>query len=122
VLLTNSAQDNEDLARHVLAPSLPLVATVRRAEIIVPRDVLAQYVGTYRVTPQFALAIAMGDNGLTLQATGQPQFPMFAESRDKFFLKVVDAQLEFSRDSTGAVSGVVLVQNGARMPGVREKP
>jgi serine-type D-Ala-D-Ala carboxypeptidase/endopeptidase len=122
VLLTNSAQDNEDLARHVLAPSLPLAVTVRRTEIAVPRDVLAQYAGTYRITPQFALTIAVGENGLTLQATGQPQFPLFAESRDKFFLKAVDAQLEFSRDSTGAVSGVVLVQNGARMPGAREKP
>ena len=122
VLLTNSAQDNEDLARHVLAPTLPLVATVRRTEITVPRDALAQYVGTYRITPQFALAITVGDNGLILQPTGQPQFPLFAEARDKFFLKAVDAQLEFTRDSTGAVTGVVLVQNGARMPGARDKP
>lgn len=120
VLLTNSSQDNEDLARHVLVPTLPLVAVVRRTEITLPRDTLAEYVGTYRLTPQFALTIALADRGLTLQATGQPVFPLFAEARDRFFLKVVDAQVEFTRDSTGRVTGAVLLQNGGRMPGVRE--
>jgi serine-type D-Ala-D-Ala carboxypeptidase/endopeptidase len=120
VLLTNSSQDNEDLARHVLVPTLPLVAVVRRAEVTLPRDVLSEYVGTYRLTPQFALTIALADRGLTLQATGQPVFPLFAEARDRFFLKVVDAQVEFTRDSTGHVTGAVLLQNGGRMPGVRE--
>jgi len=121
VMLTNSGHDNEDLARHVLAPQLPLVAVVKRTEITLPRDVLSQYVGRYPLTPQFSLTIALADRGLTLQATGQPVFPLFAEARDRFFLKVVDAQVEFTRDSTGQVTGVVLVQNGGRMPGIRQR-
>jgi hypothetical protein len=32
---------------------------------------------------------------LFAQATGQEKFEIFAESETKFFLKVVDAQLEF---------------------------
>lgn len=44
---------------------------------------------------------------------------LFAEARDKFFLKVVDAQIEFRRDSTGAVTGLTLFQNGNALPGTR---
>jgi hypothetical protein len=46
-------------------------------------------------------------------ATGQTKFPLFAESETKFFLKVVDAQVEFIRDpTTHAVTKLILYQNG----------
>jgi hypothetical protein len=44
--------------------------------------------------------------------TGQPALPLFAESDTKFFLKVVDAQLEFVTDSDGKVTHVILFQGG----------
>ena len=44
---------------------------------------------------------------------------IFAESETGFFLKVVDAQITFVRDSTGAVTGLVLHQNGRDTPGRR---
>jgi len=46
------------------------------------------------------------------QMTGQAKIPLFAESENKFFLKVVDAQLEFHRDADGKFTGVTLFQNG----------
>jgi hypothetical protein len=52
------------------------------------------------------------DDHLTTQLTGQPQFPVFAESQTRFFLKVVDAQLEFFTDATGTVTHAVMYQNG----------
>jgi len=52
------------------------------------------------------------DDQLTTQLTGQPQLPMFAETETKFFLKVVDAQVEFFTDATGAVTHAVMYQNG----------
>jgi hypothetical protein len=45
------------------------------------------------------------------QATGQPKFPLFAESPTKFFLKVVDAQVEFFKENS-KVTYLVLHQNG----------
>ncbi len=39
--------------------------------------------------------------------------------RAKFFLKIVDAQVEFVKDAAGAVTGIVLTQNGRKMPGKR---
>ncbi len=49
---------------------------------------------------------------LMTQATGQPKFPVFAESETKFFLKVVDAQLEFVKNDKGEVTHVILHQGG----------
>ena len=53
----------------------------------------------------------VGDR-LTTQLSGQQQIPVFAESETKFFLKVVDAQVEFFMDPSGAVTHAVMYQNG----------
>jgi hypothetical protein len=37
---------------------------------------------------------------------------MFASAKDRFFLKTVDADLDFERDACGKVAAVVLHQNG----------
>lgn len=42
---------------------------------------------------------------------------MFAESEERFFLKVVDAQVTFTKDESGVVTGLILHQNGANQPG-----
>lgn len=111
VLLGNSSQDNEDIVRHLLMGT-PLVTPVIRNEIAVAPDSLEAYVGTYHFAPQFAITITREGGRLYAQATDQPKFQLFAEARDKFFLKVVDAQLEFTRNATGAVTGATLVQGG----------
>lgn len=42
--------------------------------------------------------------------TGQPAFPILAESETLFFYKVVEATLEFQKDASGAVTAVRLRQ------------
>lgn len=73
---------------------------------------LSKYVGTYELQPGVDMMIRLDGDHLTTQLTGQQQFPIFAESETKFFLKVVDAQLEFVKDATGAVTHAVMSQNG----------
>jgi hypothetical protein len=48
-----------------------------------------------------------------MQATGQPKFPIFAESQSKFFLKVVDAQVTFVAAKDNASAHLILHQGGA---------
>jgi hypothetical protein len=55
------------------------------------------------------------------QATNQGAREIFAEGKDCFFLRVVDAQLVFRRDTEGAIEGVVLHQGGRETPGRRLK-
>ncbi|MEO5822583.1 MAG: DUF3471 domain-containing protein, partial [Vicinamibacteraceae bacterium] len=79
-------------------------------------ETLADYVGTYPLVATFVLTVTRDDGRLFVQATGQPRFEVFAEKRDAFFVKAVDAQLTFTRDASGAVTGLVLHQNGKSQP------
>ena len=54
------------------------------------------------------MTITLDGDHLTAQLTGQGKNPIFAQSETLFFLKVVDAQLEFAADA----SYLVLHQNG----------
>ncbi len=55
------------------------------------------------------------------QATGQPKVELYPEAETKFFLKVVDGQVEFQKDDAGKVTGLVLIQGGQRLPGRKVK-
>jgi serine-type D-Ala-D-Ala carboxypeptidase/endopeptidase len=104
-------------------PGLPAAAAAQtarqRKEITLPAATLAQYVGTYELAPGKNLAIRLDGSQLNAQLPGQGPLPMFAESETRFFLKAVDAQLEFGKGAAGAVTHVVLHQNGIDQKGRR---
>ncbi len=79
------------------------------------------YVGEYELAPGFIINVWREENNYKAQATGQPAFEIFPESVSKFFLKVVDAQIEFNRDDKGEVTNMVLYQGGRAMPGKKVK-
>ncbi|QJR11857.1 hypothetical protein DSM104443_02940 [Usitatibacter rugosus] len=120
VVLTDSVVSFEDLAFYLVDASMPL--KLKREEITLDDKVLDEYVGTYQLTPEFALRIFREGSRLLVQATGQSALPMFAEAQDRFFLKLVDAQLTFRRDAKGRVISVVLHQGGRDLPGPRTTP
>lgn len=88
-----------------------------RREITLDPKLLDRYVGEYELQPGFSLVITAEDGHLMIQATGQPKFEVFPESETQFFLKVVDAQVEFTLDKGGTASGLTLHQGGAHLPG-----
>lgn len=94
---------------------------VGRPEIELSDEIFDQYVGEYQLAPGFIIKIWREDKKFKAQATGQPSFDIFAETETKFFLKVVDAQVEFYKDSTGKVISMTLFQNGAQIPGNKIK-
>ncbi|MDQ6698944.1 MAG: DUF3471 domain-containing protein, partial [Acidobacteriota bacterium] len=89
-------------------------------EIAVSPKILAEYAGTYELRPGFDLVVTLEGEQLMTQATGQPKVPVFAESETKFFLKVVDARVEFVRDQKGVVSQLILHQGGRDINGKRK--
>jgi hypothetical protein len=80
---------------------------------------LASYVGNYELAPTFSIVITREGDKLYGQATGQSRFELFAESKAKFYVKVVDAQVTFVADDKGSVDQLILHQNGRDMPGKR---
>ncbi|HEX9256390.1 MAG TPA: serine hydrolase [Candidatus Angelobacter sp.] len=97
-----------------------VVLPTERKEITVSPEILKQYVGTYELTPKFSLAITLEDGQLISQGTNQEKVPMFAESESMFFLKVVDAQIEFMKNEKGEVTNLVLHQNGRDTKGAKK--
>ena len=114
VLLTNSAQLTDlGLVYDLIDPP------VQRTEVQLAPETLRRYAGEYQLTPDLVLAVTMENGALFTQATGQPRHPLFAESETKFFLRAFDAQVTFTTDAAGAVTGLVLHQNGADRPAPR---
>jgi CubicO group peptidase (beta-lactamase class C family) len=91
-----------------------------RKEITVSPKILADYAGTYELAPGFDLVVTLQGTQLMSQATGQPKVQLFAETETKFFLKVVDAQIEFFGDDKGAVTHLILHQSGRDMKAPRK--
>jgi CubicO group peptidase (beta-lactamase class C family) len=83
-----------------------------RKEITVPVKILAGYVGSYELEPNFVLTVTLEGDKLMTQAAGQEKIPIFAESETMFFTKVMDAQIEFVKNEKGQVTHLVLHQGG----------
>ena len=97
-----------------------VVLSSERKEITVPAAILAKYVGTYELTPTFDIVMTLEGGQLMTQATGQGKLPLFAESETKFFLKVVDAEVEFFSNPKGDVTHLVLHQGGQDVKGTKK--
>ncbi len=81
-----------------------------RDSIALPKPALERLVGKY-AHQGMVMSVALQEDKLTTQLSGQPAFEIFAESPTKFFLKVVEASLEFTPGDAPA-SSVTLRQGG----------
>jgi CubicO group peptidase (beta-lactamase class C family) len=119
VVLGNLNGPASDIAGKLgsVAHGEPVQLITERKEITLPVAKLAGYVGTYELAPGINLMITLDGNQLMTQLTGQGKIPIFAQSETTFFLKVVDAQLEFGKDEKGAY--VILHQGGRDQKAVK---
>jgi len=103
-----------------LARGEKVVLPSERKEIAVSPAILEKYVGTYELMPNFDIVVTLEGSQLMSQATGQSKFPLFAESETKFFLKVVDAEVEFFKNDKGDVTHLILHQGGHDVKGTKK--
>ena len=89
-----------------------------RASVTVAKPALERLLGKYAYQGM-AMTVALDGEKLTTQLAGQPAFELFAESPTKFFLKVVEASLEFAPGDAPAAS-VTLRQGGQTLEFKRE--
>jgi serine-type D-Ala-D-Ala carboxypeptidase/endopeptidase len=111
-------QGGQSITASRYAGALP--AAPAHTEITLAAEVLARYAGNYAFTQGFTIAITLENGQLMEQLTGQPKFPIFPETETRFFLKVVEATIEFQLDAAGVVSGMTINQNGQSMSGSRQ--
>lgn len=83
-------------------------------------EILENYVGTYELSIPMAAKISPAEgglgNGLTIQLTGQPPFPMVAENASEFSVRSVGAVIRFQTNAEGNMA-FELVQNGQTITG-----
>jgi len=124
VVLANSSRSVDDLGFHILTPAYPLsrVQPLKdRVAIVLPPATLDRYLGRYQLAPGIFFTLRRDGAHLMAQLTGQSYFEIFPESETEFFYKVVNAQLSFVTNADGAVTGLVLHQNGIDQSATKTK-
>jgi hypothetical protein len=91
-----------------------------RTTVKVDEKTLQQYAGSYELRPGFNLVVTVENGQLMTQATGQPMFPVYAESETRFFPLEFPAELEFVKDAGGKVNTLILHQGGHDMKAPRK--
>lgn len=115
VVLTNTAFGEDDIGLHALESQYPVASYSpprERKEIAVDPKILESYAGEYELVPGSVIVITRSGDNLFMRAAGQPQYGLFAESPTEFFRKGRDIQILFITDARGAVTHLVVRQNG----------
>lgn len=100
-----------------MVPPSALPPTPRKA-VELPASELARYAGTYQLGAGLELEVTLRGGALVGRTNaGGGAARLWPESATEFFVKEVDAQVSFTRDATGAVTGLVLHQYGRDRPG-----
>ena len=79
-------------------------------ELHVETALLKQYVGTYESDPKHPAIITLENGQLQMEAKGGglPKSALFAKSDNLFFLKVIDAEVEFVKDNNNKVTELIV--------------
>jgi hypothetical protein len=89
-----------------------------RTAVELPASELSRYVGVFQLAQGLELEVTLRDGALLARSNaGGGPVRLWPEGGSAFFAKEVDAQLTFTRDASGAVTGVVLHQYGRDRPG-----
>jgi CubicO group peptidase (beta-lactamase class C family) len=83
---------------------------------------LERFVGTYDLAPGMAFTISIHNQTLFAQLTGQPNFPVFETKPGLFEYDIVPASLEFKSNPEGAITTLILNQNGTHLAPRRSSP
>jgi hypothetical protein len=125
-LAANLLAFETDLAEHyaqlavymrLLGMTPPSALPPRKRTIIeLPATALSPYVGIYELRPGLELELSIRDGGLYARSSVGGAVRLWPESGTRFFSDEADAQIDFTRDASGVVTGLLLHQFGRDRP------
>lgn len=124
VVLSNSANDIDDIGRHLLVSQYPLAKLEPPKEhkpIQLDPKIFDAYAGEYQIAPGLSVVFTREGDKLFMQPTGQSKIEIIPESETEFFLAVADVQVTFVKDDKGEVQQAILHQNGRNLTAKRIK-
>jgi CubicO group peptidase (beta-lactamase class C family) len=93
-----------------------VVLPLERKAVPIASEELKRFEGVYDVDPHFAITITAGPNGLEASGGGQQKLALMyqgvVDGHPRFYVRQVDAELEFVPDANGTIRSMVLHQNG----------
>lgn len=120
--ITDLAEHYSQLSNYMrLLGMVPPSALPPRARpaIALSSAELSRYAGRYDLPPSllqnapaYIIDVTAKDGGLYLKPNGRPEYHIWPETPTDFFIKEVDVQIGFVRDASGAVTALVVHQNG----------
>jgi len=101
-----------------LASGQPVTLKSERSEIALTNEILQSYVGTYQMEARgINTNITLVDNQLYAQLPGMPTMELYAKSSSEFFLKKLDAQIEFPEVSANNTQHLLVKLRGRSISG-----
>jgi hypothetical protein len=88
------------------------------AEVSEDAATLQRYVGHYRLGDpniQAVMTVTLSGTQLSTQLTGQPSVEIYPQTATHFFLKVVDANLDFVTNGKGPATALIVHQGGQNL-------
>ena len=85
-----------------------------RPEIKLVDSVLKRYVGEYAFDKKHHAFITLENNTLQIEAPAGnlPKSPLFPKDETNFYLKIIDARIEFLKDAEGNITSLISHYNG----------
>ena len=87
---------------------------VAHTMINLPSRIIDEYVGTYVQPNGRVMIISRQGNAIRTSGDGIPALILYPESENKFFLKDIDAEIEFVRNEARVVIKLITYENGKK--------
>ncbi len=84
-----------------------------RTPLNVDAATLVRYAGRYVLEPDFDVTVFSKEDRLYVQPVGSDPFELFPEGDNAFYLSVIDAEVTFTVDAAGTVTGLNFKDNEA---------
>jgi len=110
---------------HAAVPGEPAFVPSRHKEITLPAAELDKFVGRYDFGNGFSISVKHDGATLWVLREHSPAAraaPIYPEGPREFFWKAVEAQIRFTTDANGAVTGAEFREVGGWQPGKRLPP
>jgi CubicO group peptidase (beta-lactamase class C family) len=77
-------------------------------------EVLKKYVGVYEFDKKHHAIVTLENGQLQAEAPegGLPKSPLIAEDENNFYLKIINARIEFTKDESGNITGLIAHYHG----------
>jgi D-alanyl-D-alanine-carboxypeptidase/D-alanyl-D-alanine-endopeptidase len=108
----------DDIGFHLLSRGSPLLQgkavtpAKERKEVTIDAKVLDTFVGAYEFPSEQLATITRVGNRLHLQGVGDARIIFYPESDRAFFAKLIDAQISFTTNARGVVTGLIYSRSG----------